>query len=70
MFRDFPAGRQYELMQEWIFPFIKGLHADKDSAYSRYMGDAIFKLPTPPVLSDVVDKVNDIFYIDRENARE
>ena len=61
VFRDFPADRQYELMQEWIFPFIKGLHADKDSAYSKYMGDAIFKLPTPLVLSDVVDKLNDIF---------
>ncbi len=61
VFRDFPAGRQFSLMQEWIFPFIKGLHADKDSAYSKYMGDAIFKLPTPLVLSDVVDKLNDIF---------
>ena len=28
VFRDFPAGRQFSLMQEWIFPFIKGLHAD------------------------------------------
>ena len=61
VFRDFPAGRQFSLMQEWIFPFIKGLHPDKDSAYSRYMGDAIFKLPTPQVLSDVVDRLNEIF---------
>ena len=61
VFRDFPAGRQFSLMQEWIFPFIKGLHADKDSAYSKYMDDAIFKLPTPLVLSDVVDKLNEIY---------
>ena len=61
VFRDFPADRQFSLMQEWIFPFIKGLHADKDSAYSKYMDDAIFKLPTPLVLSDVVDKLNEIY---------
>ena len=58
---DFNPGRQFELMQEWVFPFIKGLHPDKDSAYSKYMGDAIFKLPTPQVLSDVVDRLNEIF---------
>ena len=35
-FRDFPAGKMYTIMQEWVFPFIKNLHADKDSAYSKY----------------------------------
>ena len=61
VFRDFPADKKFELMQEWIFPFIKGLHGKKDSAYSKYMDDAIFKLPTPLVLSDVVDKLNEIY---------
>lgn len=28
----------YKLVQEKVFPFIKGLHSDKDSAYARYMG--------------------------------
>ncbi len=61
VFRDFPADRMYSVMQEWVFPFIKGLHADKNSAYSKYMGDAIFKLPTPLVLSKVVDSLDDIY---------
>ena len=52
-FRDFPASKMYETIQEWVFPFIKNLHSDKNSAYSKYMDDAIFKLPTPLVLSKV-----------------
>lgn len=61
VFHDFPAGRMYAIMQEWIFPFIKTLHADKNSAYSKYMDDAIFKLPTPMLLSKVVDALDDIY---------
>jgi len=61
VFRDFPAGKMYSVMQEWVFPFIKNLHGDKNSAYSRYMDDAIFKLPTPLLLSKVVDCLDDIY---------
>lgn len=51
VFHDFPAQKMYSVMQEMIFPFIKNLHGEKDSAYSKYMGDAIFKVPTPLMLS-------------------
>ena len=61
VFHDFPAGRMYTVMQEWVFPFIKGLHSDKNSAYSKYMDDAIFKLPTPLLLSKVVDSLDEIY---------
>lgn len=61
VFRDFPADRMYTVMQEWVFPFIKTLHSDKNSAYSKYMDDAIFKLPTPLVLSKVVDSLDSIY---------
>ena len=60
-FRDFPAGKMYSVVQEWVFPFIKNLHADKDSAYSKYMDDAIFKLPTPLVLDKVVTSLDAIY---------
>ena len=63
VFHDFPAGRMYSVMQEWVFPFIKGLHSDKNSAYSKYMDDAIFKLPTPLLLSKVVDSLDEIYEI-------
>ncbi|MBR2408449.1 MAG: SAM-dependent DNA methyltransferase [Lachnospiraceae bacterium] len=61
VFHDFPAARMYSVMQEWVFPFIKNLHGDKNSAYSKYMDDAIFKLPTPLLLSKVVDALDDIY---------
>ena len=54
VFRDFPAGKMYSVVQEFVFPFIKGLHGDKNSAYSKYMGDAIFKVPTPLMLDKIV----------------
>ena len=61
VFHDFDAGKMYAVMQEWVFPFIKGLGGGKDSAYSKYMGDAIFKLPTPLLLSKVVDCLDQIY---------
>ena len=63
VFHDFPAEKMYSTMQEWVFPFIKNLHGDKNSAYSKYMDDAIFKLPTPLVLSKVVDSLDEIYRI-------
>ena len=61
VFHDFAAGKMYAVMQEWVFPFIKNLHGDKNSAYSKYMDDAIFKLPTPLLLSKVVDALDEIY---------
>jgi len=61
VFRDYPAGKMYSVVQEWVFPFIKTLHADKNSAYSKYMDDAIFKVPTPLLLSKIVDAMDAIY---------
>ena len=66
VFRDYPAGKMYPIVQEFVFPFIKGLHGDKNSAYSKYMDDAIFKLPTPLLLSKVVDALDGIYSLMNE----
>lgn len=66
VFRDFPAGQMYSVMQEWVFPFIKGLHGDKDSAYAKYMEDAIFKIPTPLMLDKIVTAMDAIYEESRE----
>ena len=63
VFRDLPAEKMYELMQTEIFPFIKNLHGNKESTYAKYMSDAIFKIPTPQLLSKIVDAL-DSLYID------
>ena len=61
VFHDFSAGKMYSTIQEWVFPFIKNLHDDKDSAYSKYMDDAIFKIPTPLLLEKIVTILDDIY---------
>lgn len=61
VFHDLPAGQMYSTLQEWVFPFIKDLHADKDSAYAKYMGDAIFKIPTPLMLDKIVTAMDEIY---------
>src|SRR5699024_11083143 len=54
------AERMYEIVQNEVFPFIKNLHGNKESAYAKYMGDAIFKIPTPLMLSKIVDGINSL----------
>ena len=61
VFHDFPAQRMYSTMQELVFPFIKGLHGDKASAYAKYMDDAIFKIPTPLMLDKIVTALDGIY---------
>lgn len=69
VFRDLPAEKMYELMQTEIFPFIKNLNGNKESAYAQYMGDAIFKIPTPQLLSKIVDALDNI-YLDMAKSIE
>ncbi|MBU3114113.1 class I SAM-dependent DNA methyltransferase [Clostridium lacusfryxellense] len=59
-FKDFEAGEMYKVMQEEVFPFIKNLHGDENSAYAKYMGDAIFKIPTPLMISKIIDGISNI----------
>ena len=61
VFHDFPAQKTYANMQENVFPFIKNLHGDKESAYAKYMGDAIFKVPTPVMLDKIVTAMDEIY---------
>lgn len=58
---DFPAQKMYSVVQEQVFPFIKNLHGDKNSAYSKYMDDAIFKINTPLMLSKIVDAMDELY---------
>ena len=48
VFHDFPADRMYSVVQEMgISVYQESAQLIKNSAYSKYMDDAIFKLPTP-----------------------
>ena len=61
VFHDFPAEKMYANMQELVFPFMKNLHGNKESAYSKYMGDAIFKVPTPLMLDKIVNALDGVY---------
>lgn len=54
------AEEMYDIVLNGVFPFIKNLHQDGDSAYAKYMGDAIFKIPTPAMLSKLVDGIDNL----------
>lgn len=54
------AEETYKIVSNEVFPFIKNLHQDGDSAYARYMGDAIFKIPTPAMLSKIIDGISNL----------
>ena len=66
VFHDYDAGRMYSVMQEFVFPFIKNL-GGKDSGYSKYMADAIFKIPTPLMLSKIVDAMDKMYELMEKN---
>ena len=59
-FKNFDAETMYNVVLNEVFPFIKTLHTNKESAYAKYMGDAIFKIPTPLMLSKIVDGIDNI----------
>lgn len=54
VFKDLQAQKMYQIVADEVFPFIKTLNGDKDSAYATYMSDAIFIIPTPQMLEKVV----------------
>ncbi len=60
-FHDYEPSEMYKVVQESVFPFIKGLHSDKESAYSKYMDDAIFKIPTPALLVKIVEAMDSVY---------
>lgn len=57
----------YQIVSTGVFPFIKDLHADGDSAYSKYMGDAIFKIPTPSMLTKLIDGIDALDLEERDS---
>lgn len=61
------AQEIYEIVLNGVFPFIKNLHADGDSAYSKYMGDAIFKVPTAAMLTKLIDGIDALELADADS---
>lgn len=60
------AEEMYEVVSNEVFPFIKNLHGKEESAYSKYMGDATFLIPTPNMLAKIVDGIDNLPTEDRD----
>ncbi|MGY1985396.1 N-6 DNA methylase [Blastococcus sp. SYSU DS0669] len=64
-FKDFEPGVMHQVIGEGVFPFLRQLGGD-GSTYSEHMKDARFTIPTPALLSRVVDMLDDVPMQDRD----
>ena len=53
VFHNFEPGEMLTNIQTYVFPFIKAIGEGKDTAFSRYMKDTVFLIPTAKVLAIV-----------------
>ena len=59
-FKQLNAPEMYEVVSKQVFPFIKTMHSDKESAFTKYMDDAIFMIPTPQMLEKIVTNIEQL----------
>src|SRR3954465_9835823 len=64
-FKSLEPAVMYKVVGEKVFPFLRGLGGD-GSTYSEHMKDARFTIPTPQLLSRVVDMLDDVPMQDRD----
>ncbi|TCK92558.1 type I restriction enzyme M protein [Natranaerovirga hydrolytica] len=57
-FKQLSATEMYDTVSKKVFPFIKSMHGDKNSPFTRYMDDAIFMIPTPQMLEKIVTNID------------
>jgi type I restriction enzyme M protein len=68
-FKESAPEQMFNTVKDEVFPFIKSLGAtgdDEGTTYSHHMKDALFIMPTPRVLANVVDKLDGIDMADRD----
>ena len=57
-FHDLAPDEMLRIVSGYVFPFIKSIGQGRDTAFSRYMKDAVFLIPTARVLAKVVDDID------------
>lgn len=58
VFHNYEPSAMFSNIQNYVFPFIKQIGEGKDTAFSRYMKDTVFLIPTAKVLAKVVDGID------------
>ncbi len=60
-FKDKESNEMYKIIKDRVFPFIKKIGEKENSAFFKYMSDALFLFPTPLVVEKVVTGLNDLY---------
>ncbi len=66
IFHNFEPGVMLENISMYVFPFIRTIGQGKDTAFSRYMKDTVFLIPTANVLAKVVDGIDALDMNDKD----
>jgi len=66
-FKDLEPGAMHKVIGDRVFPFLRQLGGE-GSTYGEHMKDARFTIPTPALLSRVVDMLDDIPMQDRDTS--
>src|SRR5439155_17079468 len=64
-FKHFEAKEMFTVVGEHVFPFLRTLGGD-ESTYAHHMKDARFTIPTPALLTRVVDMIDHVPMEDRD----
>ena len=64
-FKNFAPEEMFTVVSENVFPFLRSLGGN-GSTYSHHMADARFTIPTPALLSKVVDLIDAVPMEDRD----
>jgi type I restriction enzyme M protein len=65
-FKNREPKEKFEIFRDEVFPFIKSLNGNAGSAYTRFMKDAVFIMPTPGLFDKVVNMLDAIPMDDRD----
>ena len=60
-FKNKDSREIYQIIGTKVFPFIKAMNGENSSAFSRYMQDAMFFIPTPQVLQKIVTGLDELY---------
>lgn len=66
VFHNFEPENMLKNIQLYVFPFIKSMGEGKNTAFSRYMKDTVFLIPTARVLAKVVDGIDSLDMNDKD----
>lgn len=59
IFKEFESRAMFENLRDNVFPFIKSLHGDRQTAFANFMKDAQFAVANPYILSKMVECLSD-----------